>query len=120
MNCEMTLTRFGVVVMAMMIASGGAVGDDGFRLHLLDAATGALCLDGSAAGFYHRPGASNASWIVHFEGGGWCVDQADCEQRAQTAIGSSKGQVSAAQITLKVRGLHSKLSLTIHLHRERG
>lgn len=98
MGCEMTLMHFGVVAMAMariIVASGvTVVSDDGFTLELLDVATGAQCLDGSAAGFYHRPGASNASWLVHFEGGGWCVDQADCERRAQSAIGSSKGQVS--------------------------
>ena len=80
----------------LLVAAAGAVGnergdgvDDGFKLEMLDVATGARCLDGTAAGFYHRPGPSNDSWLVHFEGGGWCVDQADCEGRSKTAIGSS-------------------------------
>jgi hypothetical protein len=36
----------------------------------------ALCLDGSPAAFYIRPGsnANAAKWIVHLEGGGWATD----------------------------------------------
>ena len=35
------------------------------------AAYGALCLDGSPAGYYLRPG-DPRRWVVIFEGGGWC------------------------------------------------
>ena len=50
----------------------------------------AVCLDGSRAGFYKRPG-TNESWVIELEGGGWCFDEADCLARAKTKIGSSKG-----------------------------
>jgi len=54
--------------------------------------TGAVCLDGSPAGFYYRwadnsPGAD--SWIIDLMGGGWCVDPLDCYQRSQGFYGSS-------------------------------
>ena len=29
-------------------------------------------------------------WIVHFEGGGWCFDEAECAERSKTGLGSSK------------------------------
>jgi hypothetical protein len=88
-----TLALFGGLLSAAATAGTGRSesASDGFSLNLLDGATEARCLDGTPAGFYHRPGASNDSWLVHFEGGGWCVDQADCEGRSKTAIGSSNG-----------------------------
>ena len=42
---------------------------------------GAVCLDGTDAGFYFAPAAnkSNANdWQIYFEGGGWCYDEEDC------------------------------------------
>lgn len=52
---------------------------------------GAVCLDGSAPGYYIRRGirAGEDKWILHLEGGGWCGDEADCLQRSKTALGSS-------------------------------
>jgi hypothetical protein len=63
---------------------------DEFSLKLLDESTGALCLDGTPGGFYLRPSPTNSpNWLIHFEGGGWCVNEQDCLNRAQTDIGSS-------------------------------
>ena len=72
------------------------VGD--WKLHLLPASSGAVCLDGSPAGFYFFPAppgtkrfrATNQSWVVFFEGGGWCISENDCALRATTKTGSSK------------------------------
>ena len=53
---------------------------------------GTPCLDGSPAGFYHTPAYGavfKRSWIVYFEGGGWCVSAEDCALRATTTRGSS-------------------------------
>jgi len=49
----------------------------------------ALCLDGSPAAFYIRPGAySNAGkWIVHLEGGGWATDLGGHYARSQVRAG---------------------------------
>jgi len=73
-----------------------ASADDGFALTLLSA-PGAVCLDGTRAGFYLRPGSPSSfgpaygadTWIIELEGGGWCVSLADCLARAKTDIGSS-------------------------------
>jgi hypothetical protein len=62
---------------------------DGFKLRLLTEDPLAVCLDGSPSGFYLRKGTVQ-SWVVELEGGGWCVDEADCLSRASTDIGSSK------------------------------
>jgi hypothetical protein len=52
----------------------------------------AVCLDGSPAGYYWKApsGGAAGSFILHFEGGGWCHNGADCRARANTTIGSSK------------------------------
>mmetsp|Transcript_21927 Transcript_21927/g.39421 ORF Transcript_21927/g.39421 Transcript_21927/m.39421 type:complete len:388 (-) Transcript_21927:21-1184(-) len=41
---------------------------------------GALCLDGSPAGYYLRPGHPH-KWVILFEGGGWCYNNKTCEER---------------------------------------
>lgn len=45
---------------------------DGFNLRLFDTGTQALCLDGTRAGYYIRPGsgAMASTWIIELEGGG--------------------------------------------------
>ena len=51
----------------------------------------ALCIDGSRPAYYLRKGYGEGEnkWFVHFEGGGWCYDYAQCQQRKQTPVGSS-------------------------------
>ena len=64
---------------------------------MLPTSSGAVCLDGSPAGFYlfkapagtKRFKASNQSWVINFEGGGWCVSEEDCAIRATGKTGSS-------------------------------
>jgi len=54
---------------------------------------GAVCLDGSPAAFYFRPGFSTGvnKWLLFHEGGGWCNSLEDCLGRSKTDLGSSKG-----------------------------
>ena len=40
-------------------------------------------------GFYLQPGDPN-NWVVHLQGGGWCINEADCLSRSTTNLGSSK------------------------------
>ena len=69
-----------------------------WRLHLLPESSGAVCLDGSPAGFYYFPAppgtkrfkSTNQSWVLFFEGGGWCMSENDCALRATTKTGSSR------------------------------
>ena len=54
---------------------------------------GAVCIDGTNAGFYYSPASSpdkNSSWQIYFQGGGWCYDDVDCYGRSSTRLGSSK------------------------------
>ncbi|XP_078149217.1 pectinacetylesterase family protein [Carex rostrata] len=55
-------------------------------------AKGAVCLDGSPAGYHlqrgHGSGANN--WLVDLEGGGWCNDRDSCMSRSTFSLGSSK------------------------------
>lgn len=57
----------------------------------LSVRAGAVCLDGTPAGYYWRRGrGSDASkFLISLVGTGWCTDFATCTERAQTAIGSS-------------------------------
>eukprot|EP00051_Salpingoeca_urceolata_P028230 m.485760 g.485760 ORF g.485760 m.485760 type:complete len:453 (+) comp23953_c0_seq1:161-1519(+) len=64
------------------------------QLQLLQntASTGAVCLDGTPAGFYFASAADAANknnWQIYFQGGGWCYDEEDCWGRSSTGLGSS-------------------------------
>lgn len=67
------------------------------RLHMMTdqglSGRGAVCLDGTDAGFYFAPASDpkNANdWQIYFTGGGWCYDEMDCWGRSNGALGSSK------------------------------
>ena len=61
------------------------------RLTLLNASNvpRGKCMDGTPGGYYHAANASSRSWIIELEGGGECVDKADCDQHIHSALGSS-------------------------------
>lgn len=76
------------LVASTVVACAAAVrltpsASDGFVLHLFNNNTGAVCLDGTPAGYYERPGLVD-SWMIELEGGGWCVNEADCLSRSKT------------------------------------
>lgn len=85
--------------------------DGNWTLHKLSdaaAATGAVCLDGSPAAYYYRepltspPAGVGPSFVVFMEGGGWCMMDDNCLQRAGTDLGSSHGypaQIGGAEAT---------------------
>merc|ERR1719387_2901639 len=52
---------------------------------------GAVCLDGSDAGFYFAPSLKDGekNWQIVFEGGAWCFHEEECVERADTALGTS-------------------------------
>ena len=62
--------------------------------------SGAMCLDGSPAGFNIRRAANGSAhrndWMLFFEGGGWCYNEEDCYLRSLTYIGSSVDWADAA------------------------
>lgn len=55
------------------------------------AQTGAVCLDGSPALYYLRPGvgAGASKWLIYHEGGAWCYSLEDCLERSRKRLGSS-------------------------------
>ena len=50
---------------------------------------GAVCLDGSAAGYYIRRAPNSTGWSIYIQGGGWCYKESDCANRATGDRGSS-------------------------------
>ncbi|XP_022109459.1 pectin acetylesterase 5-like isoform X1 [Acanthaster planci] len=53
---------------------------------------GAYCLDGSPPSYYIRraqSAASQGSWLVILQGGGWCWNVSDCYKRSLSGLGSS-------------------------------
>ena len=55
------------------------------------AKTGAVCLDGSPAAYYFKAGTgvNSSKWVLHLEGGGYCVSKESCFLRAHSSFGSS-------------------------------
>ena len=52
---------------------------------------GAVCLDGSAPGYYLKrgSGAGSKKWIIYLQGGAWCDTEESCLERSQMHLGSS-------------------------------
>ena len=52
---------------------------------------GAVCLDGSAPGYYIGKGSGSGAnkWILHQGGGGWCNTSHTCLARSKTPLGTS-------------------------------
>ena len=49
----------------------------------------ALCLDGTAPGFYLDKGTEPENFVIFLQGGGWCYNEEDCLARSRTRLGSS-------------------------------
>ncbi|CAK9040237.1 unnamed protein product [Durusdinium trenchii] len=75
---------------------------------------GAACLDGSPAGYWieHGWGSGAKRWIIHFQGGGWCISYEDCLARSKTSLGSSLNFTAEKSKTLEYSdgGVHGYLS----------
>jgi len=67
-------------------------------LHFLDDDQ-ALCLDGSPGAFYLTPATegsrSEDTWVIFFEGGGWCFTEEDCLARSRSTALNSVGSTVA-------------------------
>lgn len=70
------------LAVAALLAAAAAQPREWKRYTLSDPA--ALCLDGSPGSFFVLPGvgSSSSSFVVHLQGGGWCVGLDDCRARA--------------------------------------
>ncbi|GJM86550.1 hypothetical protein PR202_ga02419 [Eleusine coracana subsp. coracana] len=57
-----------------------------------DLCSAKVCLDGSPPAYHLARGFGSGvnSWLVHFEGGGWCSNVTTCLERKGTRLGSSK------------------------------
>ncbi|GJP41593.1 hypothetical protein CLOM_g1248 [Closterium sp. NIES-68] len=75
-------------------------------------AVGAVCLDGSAPGFYYRKGYGSGrnNWVLFFEGGAWCSSHHACAHRATTILGSSALFLPAEEMESTERGMKGMFS----------
>ncbi|GJP82627.1 hypothetical protein CLOP_g12862, partial [Closterium sp. NIES-67] len=75
-------------------------------------AVGAVCLDGSAPGFYYRKGYGSGrnNWVLFFEGGAWCSSHHACAHRATTILGSSALFLPAEEMETTERGMKGMFS----------
>ena len=92
-------------MIAFTVTAAFAASSAGWGLVLLhDAAqrSGAVCLDGSPGGYYFQKGTGNGSsgWMIHLQGGGWCVNEDDCRDRSKSFLGSSNGYADDMNKTL--------------------
>lgn len=92
-----TLTTCGWIILLVCIAAPSLA--DAYFVDITyvqsAVAKGAVCLDGSPPAYHFSPGfgAGVNSWLVTFEGGGWCNNASNCLQRRDTRLGSSKYMV---------------------------
>lgn len=105
--------RFSTLVLiglGLILTSGSPLRSSSLSRVLLEEAaeiSGARCLDGSPAAYYWRPGYGSGaqSWILFFEGGGWCAGFADavggfdsCLSRSKGGLGSSTGTAPTMEL----------------------
>jgi hypothetical protein len=76
-----------------------------WQLHKLDLDKFPLarCLDGSPGSFYIRKGSGSGqnSFLIHTQGGGWCLDPESCYSRSQGDLGSSANLQSEVDCAMK-------------------
>lgn len=78
-----------LLLLALAVAAADAASTPFRRVLVRDAVgQGAMCLDGTAPGYYYRPGTVR-KWVVHLEGSGWCTNQFECQAWMNTTKGSS-------------------------------
>lgn len=71
-------------------------GNNNGQMHLIRVyegiSSGAVCLDGTPPAYYLRPGKDLGTnrWLLHFNGGAWCFDEAACLERSRGSLGSTK------------------------------
>ena len=71
-------------------------GDSNGQMHLIRVyeglSSGAVCLDGTPPAYYLRRGRDLGikRWLIHFNGGAWCFDEAACLERSRGSLGSTK------------------------------
>eukprot|EP00659_Diplonema_papillatum_P001600 gene1600-2388_t len=96
-------------MLAALALAATAVSVMNLTLMTEEVADGAMCIDGSPAAFYFRPGsgADVNHWVIYFEGGGWCYDPADCYYRSTTHDGSSSTYPPQQTLTGTVGGMMS-------------
>nr|GMD87859.1 pectin acetylesterase 8-like [Ipomoea batatas] len=65
---------------------------------------GAVCLDGTPAAYYYEQGQGDGAnnWLVFLQGGGWCVNQTDCFNRA--TYGGSIGSTKNIRLSIEFEG----------------
>ena len=63
------------------------------ELNIVSVPGRAACLDGSPPAYHWRPGkgADRKRAVIFLMGGGWCMTPAECQVRADTDLGTSKG-----------------------------
>ena len=67
------------------------------------ASSGAVFLDGSPAARYISRG-DPSRWLIYQQGGGWCSSWQECEARANTSLGSSKGYNATSTAVMLEQG----------------
>ena len=79
MHCKVLVV---VLAVQLQLAVGQGPKELDYELRFLDAATHplAVCNDGSQAAYYYHKG-TDASWVVHQQGGWWCWDDYSCQVR---------------------------------------
>jgi hypothetical protein len=96
---KMALQKSAVVALVSSLSVAYAHSDSPSMapLYLLGDYDSAKCLDGSPGAYYHRPALNSSfatKWVFSLQGGGECVDEPSCADRATGDLGSSNNYAS--------------------------
>ncbi|KAL6556498.1 hypothetical protein OROGR_005786 [Orobanche gracilis] len=86
-------SRWLLIYALIMLVNAGVYGQHSVAVNITiveDAvAKGALCLDGSPAGYHYSEGFGDGAnnWLVYLAGGGWCGSTASCLNRVKKLPG---------------------------------
>lgn len=92
------VSTFGVLILNLALVAG--IPMDLVMMNN-EVTNGAVCLDGTAAGFYYSRSTNTANsndWQIYFTGGGWCYDEQDCYGRSFSGLGSSTNWAKTSSI----------------------
>jgi hypothetical protein len=97
------LSTLALLAAALLHGADGAAPKPGATLMSLAKFTDpeAVCMDGSASGFYWAPATTQPDeYVLYLQGGVWCYDEASCASRCGTksASGTCSGGLASSSV----------------------
>jgi len=98
-------------ILLFVVAPRQCMGQSQLSLTAIDsdivAAANPLCLDGTLPGYYLYRNSASTSWVIFFQGGGFCSSLSECATRASDTSAESVGSSTSYPATMDGVGVYS-------------